>query len=233
MGNKRILIADDDPVSLTMLKSVCERDGFEVSAVTNGDVALTELRDADSPQLAILDWMMPGASGPDVCRALRSDTSERFLYLMLLTSKNRPEEIAEGLNAGADDFLAKPYNVEELRARIRAGMRIIELTDALRDRQRLQGVLELAGAVCHELSQPLQAISGYSGAMLSESELPAAIRPAVDGIVEQTRRVGTITKRLMGITAYRSTAYNGAGTHIFDLEQGNIQATGIETPDTT
>lgn len=217
MTRNQILIADDDPISLTMLRSVCERDGFAVTTAADGDQAYEILSKPDAPSLAVLDWLMPGMSGPDICRALRRPGDQRMLYLMLLTSKNHPDEIVEGLNAGADDFLAKPYHVEELRARIRAGMRLIALSEAQLERQRLQGVLEIAGAISHELNQPLQAIAGYTAVLKDDPHLDVEGKRIVAGLSEQARRVGRLTRRLMSITSYQTTDYDGAGTAIFDL----------------
>ncbi len=95
---------------------------------------------------------MPEMNGPELCQKLRTQERPAPLYLILLTSKSEREDIIEGLEVGADEYITKPYNNEELRARLKVGQRILELQSALIQKEKLQGVLEMAGAVCHELN---------------------------------------------------------------------------------
>jgi diguanylate cyclase (GGDEF)-like protein len=127
----KILIADDEAVSLRMLEKTLERAGYEVTAVSDGRKAVEELCRPEGPRLALLDWVMPQLDGPAVCRTVRRKRSQRHVYLMLLTSKNSKEEIVEGLESGADDYLIKPFDPGELKARLRTGRRILELEDNL------------------------------------------------------------------------------------------------------
>jgi sigma-B regulation protein RsbU (phosphoserine phosphatase) len=128
----KLLIADDDTLFRMMLRQMlCEE--YELEIVENGDNALAALQREDSPQLAILDWVMPGLSGPQVCREVRTLARAQRPYLLLVTSKNnRAEEIA-GLEAGADDYVVKPFQPEELHARLKVGRRVIELQNALEE----------------------------------------------------------------------------------------------------
>jgi len=121
----RILIADDDPVSNRLLEATLQRLGHEVVAVSSGSDALSALLAEDGPRLAILDWMMPGLDGPAVCRSIRERPSP-YVYVVLLTARDRREDMLSGLEAGADDFLTKPLNPVELRARLSCGQRIVE-----------------------------------------------------------------------------------------------------------
>ena len=127
----KILIADDDAVSRMLLKRVLERSGFEVICVADGLAALDCLMAVDGPRLAILDWMMPGADGPAVCRLVRDCTSIPYVYILLLTSREAIEDIVEGFDAGADDYLTKPYQPDELKVRLRVGQRSLQLQDDL------------------------------------------------------------------------------------------------------
>lgn len=123
----KILIADDDVVSALMLRRTLERWGYEVTTVHDGIHALSALQANNAPKLMILDWMMPGLDGPEVIRQLRSFDSEHYDYAILLTSRDQQGDIVAGLEAGADDYLRKPFDSDELRARLRAGQRILEL----------------------------------------------------------------------------------------------------------
>ncbi len=127
----KILIADDEALSRRLLERTLDRAGYEVIAVENGKEALEQLCKPEGPRLALLDWVMPELDGPGVCRAVRTRSEQTYVYMVLLTSKGSKEETVLGLESGADDYLTKPFNGEELRARLRVGERILLLEDRL------------------------------------------------------------------------------------------------------
>ena len=127
----KILLADDDAVSRRILQRTLERSGFDVVCVDDGNAAVECLLAPDGPRLAILDWVMPGKDGPSVCREIRACADSPYIYLILLTAKESRADVVVGLEAGADDYLTKPCNPDELKARMRAGERILELQDKL------------------------------------------------------------------------------------------------------
>jgi two-component system cell cycle response regulator len=127
----KILIADDEVLSRRLLEKTLERAGYEVSAVENGRLAVEQLSQADGPRLALLDWVMPELDGPGVCREVRKHQEQAYVYMVLLTSKESKEDIVTGLESGADDYLTKPFNAEELKARLRTGERILHLEGRL------------------------------------------------------------------------------------------------------
>lgn len=127
----RILIADDDMMSRRLLQKTLERAGYDVVAVENGLLAKEALFRRDGPRLALLDWVMPELDGPGVCVAVRQRTEHSYVYMILLTSKEAKEDIVAGLQSGADDYLTKPFDPEELKARLRTGLRILDLEDKL------------------------------------------------------------------------------------------------------
>jgi len=134
-----VLVADDDPLYRHLLCSWLEKWSYRVVQARDGDVAWELLQQEDAPQMVILDWMMPGIDGPELCRKLRNRTNGPYPYLVLITSKGQKHDVVAGLEAGADDYLTKPFDVDELHARIRAGKRILELQAALmRSREILQ-----------------------------------------------------------------------------------------------
>jgi len=126
----KILIADDDAISRGLLEDALVRLGHEVVAVKDGNMATELLLAANAPRLAILDWIMPGADGLEVCRAVR-DKAGAYTYLILLTAKDSHEDKIAGLESGADDFLTKPLDAVELRARLRAGARVLDVEGRL------------------------------------------------------------------------------------------------------
>ena len=137
----RILIADDDLTSRLVLAGVLKKWGHEVVATVDGAQAWETMQRPDAPAFAILDWMMPGLPGVEVCRRVRGLPSDQPPYLILLTAKGEKADIVAGLEAGADDYLSKPFDPGELRARVDVGRRIIELQARL---------LEARDAVAHE-----------------------------------------------------------------------------------
>lgn len=127
----KVLIADDDSVSRRILQALLEKWGYEVVVVEDGDSAWAALASAGAPRMALLDWMMPGQNGVDVCRALRKQRPEPYTYLLLLTARDAKDSVVEGLESGADDYLTKPFDPAELKARIRVGLRLLDLEDNL------------------------------------------------------------------------------------------------------
>ena len=127
----KILIADDDCTSRILLEEVLKKNGHEVVVKSNGAEAWQELQNPDAPHLAILDWMMPELSGVEVCRLVRGRPSAITPYIIMLTSKNEKEDIVEGLEAGADDYLSKPFALTELCARVNVGRRVLDLQAAM------------------------------------------------------------------------------------------------------
>jgi two-component system cell cycle response regulator len=122
-----VLIAEDDMVSRRLLEAILTKWGYEVTVTRDGVEAWEVLQGAAPPSLAILDWMMPGMDGVEVCRKVRQRGREPYIYLLLLTTKGRKENIIEGLDAGADDYLTKPFDPHELQVRLRTGKRIVTL----------------------------------------------------------------------------------------------------------
>ena len=198
----KILIAEDDPVSATLLKTLLEKWEYDVVITENGDEALSALIAPESPSLAILDWMMPGLSGPDICRNVRKSALTRPVYLILLTRLGKRENIVEGLEAGADDFLAKPFDAAELRARVQAGQRVVnlehelltrvqELEEALANVQRLQGMLPIC-SYCKKVRddqdywhQVESYVTQHADVQFSHSICPTCYDTVMDRIEQQ------------------------------------------------
>ena len=129
----KILIAEDDVTSRRILEGVLSKWNYDVVSASDGNEAWEKLQRSDSPQIAILDWIMPGIEGIEICRRLRENKKDedQYTYLILLTAKNSKENIVRGMEAGADDYIVKPFDHHELRVRVRAGQRIIQLQSEL------------------------------------------------------------------------------------------------------
>lgn len=127
----QILIVEDSLVSRRLLETTLRRWGYDVLTTCDGSEAWQLLQTGNVPPIAIVDWMMPKMEGPELCRRLRRTPAISSLYLILLTAKGTREEIVTGLEAGADDYLVKPFDPEELRARVGVGRRIVELQQSL------------------------------------------------------------------------------------------------------
>jgi two-component system, cell cycle response regulator len=160
----KVLIADDSATSRAMLRSALTRWGYDVVMAENGKEALDILAKDDPPPMAVLDWVMPELTGPEVCRRVRETLREPYTYILLLTSKNTKGETVEGLEAGADDYIVKPFDQHELQVRLRAGQRIIDLQlnllqarEELRERasKDLLTMLPNRSAIAHTLEDEI------------------------------------------------------------------------------
>ena len=139
----RVLLAEDETVTRRLLAAQMTRSGFEVVSVVDGTVALEVLESPDAPSIAVLDWGMPGIDGPDVCRRMRATPRSSYTYMLLVTARNGKSDVVEGLSAGADDFISKPVDPDELHARLRTGERIVRLEQMLgRQVKELQAAAE-------------------------------------------------------------------------------------------
>jgi len=130
----RILVAEDHYVSRHLLERNLQNWGFDVVSAQDGRAAIEILEGPDAPSIAILDWMMPQMDGVEVCQRVRGKIGTPYIYLLLLTAKSQKDEIAAGLDAGADDYVIKPFDPDELRARLKVGQRVVELERTLEKR---------------------------------------------------------------------------------------------------
>ena len=185
----KILIAEDDPSSRLLLQTTLEMWKYDVIPTNNGTEAWNTFQDDEKPDIAILDWMMPEMDGLDVCKKIREQTSLQHVYIILLTAKANKEDIVQGLKAGADDYMVKPFNREELKARVTVGVRVIqlqsdlakrveELEEALSRVKLLQGLLPIC-SYCKKIRDDKnywQQVEGYiakhSEARFSHSVCP-------------------------------------------------------------
>lgn len=141
----RVLIAEDDPISRRVLQSALTKRGYEVEVVCDGEAAWAALQEPHAPRLAVLDWMMPGLDGLEVCKKLRARAEGPYIYTILLTAKAQRDDMLMGLNSGADDYVVKPFDPNELHARLRSGKRVLDLQAQLlaaEESARMQAIID-------------------------------------------------------------------------------------------
>lgn len=176
----QVLVAEDDLTSRAVLQAIISRWGFEVIAVANGNQAWEQLRKRHGPRLAVLDWMMPGLDGVEVCRKVRALAHPDPPFIILLTARRNKDDIVEGLKAGANDYIIKPYYNEELQARLGVGQRVVDLQRALRDRVKqledalthvrtLQGILPIC-SYCHKIRSDKESWERLESYIVQHSE---------------------------------------------------------------
>jgi phosphoserine phosphatase RsbU/P len=216
----KVLIAEDELTSRAMLRAALSKMGYECIVAADGRDAWEVMQHPDAPQLAILDWMMPEIDGLELCRKLRSQERDNPLYIIILTSKAERGDIVKGLDAGADDYIAKPYDFNELNARVNVGKRILELQVKLNEREKLKGVIEMAGAVCHELNQPLQSVLGFAELLLHRITTDDDKYEIVMKIKNEAERLGRLTRKIASITRYRGKDYI-PGSRIVDVDKSS------------
>lgn len=157
----KVLVADDDATTRRMLVAFLEKWGYTVVEAADGKEALAVLEGRDPPRLAVLDWVMPEVDGIELCRRVRASALGELCYIILLTARDAKADIVVGLDAGANDYITKPFDGEELQARVAVGSRVVELQDALVERLReleeavqhirtLQGILPIC-MHCHRI----------------------------------------------------------------------------------
>ena len=205
----RVVIAEDDAVSRRILETLLRNWGYEVTTTVDGNAAWEALQDPNAPSLAILDIMMPGIDGLDLCRRVRQLPGSTPPYIILLTANQGVSEIVKGIEAGADDYLTKPYDRDELRARLQVGARIIKLQTKLSERvqelevaldhvKQLQGILPIC-SYCKKIRNDLNYwqhvesyVSDHSHAEFSHSICPSCYETTVKPQLEslQTARSG-------------------------------------------
>jgi len=212
------LVIEDDEITRAMLCGLLEEWGYQVKSAASGAVAWQLLQRHDAPRLVLLDWELPELDGIDLCRRVRREENGRRFYLLMLTVRENSSDLVEALEAGADDFLAKPCVPEVLRARIGVGERLLGLQDELEYQKKFEGVLEMAGAVCHEMNQPLQGV--LSGVEIIQLEMGEdnPLREPVDLILQGTKRMILVTRKLMHLSRYKSIDYVMDGCRIVDID---------------
>ncbi|MCH8062544.1 MAG: response regulator [Chloroflexi bacterium] len=205
----KVLVAEDDRSTRLLLETTLLRWGYDVSTAANGSDAWEAIQGEDPPELVILDWMMPDMDGVEVCQKISETEGLTPPYVILLTSKGRREDIVEGLRAGADDYVTKPFDSEELRARVSVGERLLELQqqrleqetahyiEQLQHAQKMEGVGRLASGVAHDFNNLLTAIMGYSELLMKPERPQESVIRDIQEIKKIAQRGARLTQQLL------------------------------------
>jgi signal transduction histidine kinase len=207
----KILIAEDNLFSRIALTETLAEWGYEVVAVEDGTRAWEILQKKDAPRLALIDWMMPELDGLELCRRVRAAKRATPTYLIMLTAKGGKQDIVTGLQGGADDYISKPFDRDELHARLQVGLRIIELQSELAQRvqelehalsgaQKLETIGRLAGGVAHDFNNLLTVILGSSDFLLTDPLLKGWQRDMATMIRQSAERGASLTRQLLAFS---------------------------------
>lgn len=199
-----VLLAEDDPMSADMLQTLLSRSGYDVRVTSDGAAALASLEEeAPAPDVMLLDWMLPKMSGLKVCRKIRERYDHLALPILMVTAKGDLESVSAAFEAGASDYITKPFHGAELRARLAAHLRIKQLSDErqaidehLAEREKLSTLGLLVSGVAHDLNNPLGGIYGYAQLLLDQ-EIDPERMVALERIVSEVQRCNRIVADLL------------------------------------
>lgn len=219
----RVLIVDDDPTTRLILSRTLEEWGYDVMVAEDGAEGWAVLQAADAPRLVVLNWMMPEMPGIEVCQRVRASATGNSTYIILLTARGEKEDIVRGLDAGANDYITKPFERGELRARVAAGARVLELQEQLQEAERTRALVEAAGAAAHEINQPLTVLTGATELLLKRMGPDDPHRGAVETIAQATNDIAEIVQKMAGIRRYVTKPYL-QGIDIVDFDASTEDA---------
>ncbi len=214
---KNILITDDEQINIKILNKILVANGHTIIVALNGEECIEKAKKR-LPDLILLDIMMPFMDGIEACKILKNDPVTRNIPIIFVTADTSSSVLKKAFEAGGTDYVRKPVNVVEFKARVDSVLLHQELIKNHIQDEKLKGSLAMAGTICHELNQPLQYI--YSASQLLLMDLPKGSQEHahVSKILENVDKMAAITKKLMGITSFKTRAYVGE-TKILDIER--------------
>jgi signal transduction histidine kinase len=236
----RILIAEDDGSTASVLETLLGRVGYEVAVASDGGEALRMLEEGPPPDILLLDWMLPEASGLEICRRVRERWDPIMLPVLMVTAKTDAESISSAFAAGASDYLTKPFLGAELRARIAAHLRVkhlleerARLDEHLMEREKLSALGLLVSGVAHDLKNPLGGISGYAQLLLEEEDDPTKV-DSLRRILDEVQRCDRIVGDLLSFARRNPSERSEVDVarvlrDTVELRERQLQSTGLRT----
>lgn len=205
-----ILVADDDPNVALLVKMTLAKDpDYNIEIVSNGEDALRKVAEAP-PDLLLLDVMMPGVDGMEVCRRIKTDDKTKYIPVIMVTAKRESEDMIKGMELGANDYITKPFNPEELLARVRVHLRIKSLESELKTKSELEAVLKMSITLQHEINNPLTGVLGNAELLQDRSGMSEKeIDESVNAIYASTMRIKDIVRQMGKVSRLISTKYVG------------------------
>ncbi|MDM8543802.1 response regulator [Desulfococcaceae bacterium HSG9] len=216
----RILIVDDVPDSIRLLGNILQQEGYQINGAKDGLQAL-EIAAKIIPDLILLDVMMPEPDGFETCQRLKDNPVTKDIPIIFLTSMGQVKDMVKGFQVGAADYITKPFNTLELLVRIQTHLELKKAEKERLQKEKLKSILELAGAVCHELVQPMQTISGLSEILLFRIDKDDPNNEKISEIRRQVKRMVKIIKKLRSITKYETKYYAGKSKIIDIAKSGS------------
>ncbi len=220
----KVLIADDSLIIRRLMQAAVTDRGHEVLAVDDGAAAWAAC-ESEHPSLVIVDWQMPGLDGLEVCRRIRSSAWARDTFVIVVTGRVEGDDVVNALDAGADDYLFKPFTPSSVTARLVIAERRIAdnaarwaAEEALANAQWMAGIGQTALAIQHEINNPLAALLSNTQLMLMDEALPGDVRMLADDMLAQARRVASVVKRLSQLEAPKTVEYVDGAT-MLDLSE--------------
>ena len=213
----RILIAEDDPVAREIAIAALSKWGHDPVVCEDGEEAWRVMQREDAPDLLLLDWFMPGLDGLELTRRVREQPHSRLSYIILVTSRSRKQDIVAGLESGADDYVVKPFDEEELHARLQVGARVVKLWEQLLEAERVRVLAQTAGAAAHEITQPLSILMGQIQLLQLGSELDVPLKQRIERIYRAGQRISDIVHKMGSARRYVAKSYV-EGLSIVDFE---------------
>lgn len=216
----RILAVDDSPTMNRVVRGIFEPDGLEVITATTGEEALKLVEQDETIDLVLLDVLLEGMSGIEVCRRIKENPRCKELPVLMVTGRDSPDEKIQGFQVGAEDYLTKPFHAPELRARVQVHLRLRQLRREIAEDARINTLLATISSVNHEINNPLTAVMGnaelLARALAKKGDEDNARR--AERIVEAVERIGSVIHKLRGAKAVAEKSYLGPRT-MLDLEK--------------
>ena len=214
-----ILIVDDNPVNNKLIKVILEAAGYKTCCAKNGLECLDKVNEY-LPDLILLDIDMPVMNGIDACKYLKKQPEAEGIPVIFVTANLDDNILKEAFNSGGTDYVRKPVNQIELLARIKTTLDSRKFHRERLEKEKLAGVIEMAGAICHEINQPLQSIYAYCETVTLDGQMEKQVYDYFSSIYEQIKRIAEITKKVSRIKKYESRDYL-PGRKIVDIEKAS------------
>lgn len=222
MAMAKIMIVDDDPnIGLLVEMTLRKKGNFDIINCSSGEMALERLA-KEQPDLMLLDIMMPGIDGYEVCRTIKGNSETKFISVIMLSARREMGDKIKGMDLGADDYIVKPFDPDELLSRVKARLRIRELEKDLVEAKQLQTVLAMAVTLQHEINNPLAGIMGNAEMLKDWRKMdPKDVFDCINAVNIQCCRIRDLVMKLSSVTKVVESTYIGS-TKMIDVEGSTL-----------